>query len=125
MRNPFLVGRHIYLRPLELSDAHAMVPWMNDREVTRTLNSMRPVNEDSERGFIERVTQSDTEVATAIMTRHGDRFIGTAGLMMIQWRVRQAGFGISIGEKGYWGRGFGTEATWLLVRHAFEDLDLN
>ena len=46
MKNPFLIGEHVYLRPLEMSDAAAMVPWMNDRDVTRTLQSFRPMNEE-------------------------------------------------------------------------------
>lgn len=125
MKNPFLVGRQVYLRPLEISDAEAMAPWMNDREVVRTLQTMRPVTEESERSFIERVSRSDTDVATAIMTRAGDRFIGTAGLMHINWRERHAGYGISIGDKSCWGRGFGTETTRLLTAHAFETLNLN
>jgi RimJ/RimL family protein N-acetyltransferase len=125
MKNPFLVGRKIYLRPLELHDAEAMTPWMNDHEVTRTLQSMRPTTEESERGFIERASRSETDVATAIIVRAGDRFIGTAGLMKINWRERHAGFGISIGDKACWGRGYGTEATRLLTAHAFDELNLN
>src|SRR5262245_20534544 len=99
MKNPFLIGDQIYLRPLEYSDTTAMAAWMNDREVTRTLAMYRPMNEDSERAFVERVSRSEKEVGLAIMTRQGDRFIGTTGLMQIQWRERQAGFGISIGDK--------------------------
>src|SRR5260221_197043 len=45
MKNPYLVGDKIYLRPLEPSDAPAMVPWLNDPDVTRTLASYRPMTE--------------------------------------------------------------------------------
>lgn len=125
MKNPFLVGEKIYLRPLELSDAPAMVPWMNDQAVVRTLQMSRPVNEENERAFIERVMRSEHEFSSAIVTRRGDRFIGTAGLMSINWRERHACFGISIGDKAHWGRGYGTEATKLLTAFAFESLNLN
>jgi RimJ/RimL family protein N-acetyltransferase len=125
MKNPFLIGEKIYLRPLEPSDAAAMVAWTNDSDVTRTLHMYRPMTEENERAFIERVSTSDREIGTAIMTRHGDRFIGTAGLMMIHWRERQACFGISIGDKASWGRGYGTEVTRLLTGYAFETLNLN
>lgn len=125
MKNPFLIGEKIYLRPLEMEDASAMVPWMNDSDVTRSLKVARPTNLEDERAFIERVTKGDRDIPVAIMTRAGDRFIGTAGLMMIQWRERQACFGISIGDKSHWGRGYGTEATRLLTEHAFQVLNLN
>jgi RimJ/RimL family protein N-acetyltransferase len=125
MKNPFLIGDKVYLRPLEMSDTTEMTTWMNDPDVTRTLGMYRPMNEENERAFVERVTRSDNEVGFAIMTRHGDRFIGTTGLMQIQWRDRQACFGISIGDKASWGRGFGTEATRLVTGYAFETLNLN
>lgn len=125
MKNPFLIGDTVYLRPLEPEDAGSMVPWMNDREVTRSLKVARPTNLADEQAFIERVTKSDKDISVAIMTRAGDRFIGTAALMMIQWRERQACFGISIGDKAQWGRGYGTEVTELLTAHAFQALNLN
>lgn len=125
MKNPFLIGDTVYLRPLEPEDAGAMVPWMNDSEVTRSLKVARPTNLADERAFIERVTKSDKDISVAIMTRAGDRFIGTAALMMIQWRERQACFGISIGDKAQWGRGYGTEVAELLTAHAFQALNLN
>lgn len=37
MKNPFLIGTKIYLRPLEREDAPLLVSWVNDAEVTRTL----------------------------------------------------------------------------------------
>jgi RimJ/RimL family protein N-acetyltransferase len=46
-------------------------------------------------------------------------------LHRIQSRDRQAGFGILIGEKAEWSRGYGTEATRLIVRYAFDVLNLN
>ncbi len=125
MKNPFLIGDKIYLRPLEFSDTTSMAAWMNDHDVTRTLQMFRPMNEESERAFVERVTRSDTEIALGIVTRSADRFIGTAGLMQIHWRERQACFGISIGDKSCWGRGYGTEATRLVTGYAFETLNLN
>ena len=42
MKNPFLIGERVYLRPIEPADAEVMVPWMNDAEVTRTLQAPRP-----------------------------------------------------------------------------------
>ena len=38
---------------------------------------------------------------------------------------RHSGFGIVIGDKESWDKGYGTEATTLLVRYAFETLNLN
>ncbi len=42
----------------------------------------------------------------------------------ISW-CRRASFGILIGDKAAWGKGYGSEATRLMLRHAFETLNLN
>ena len=57
VKNPFLIGTKIYLRPLEREDAPLFVPWVNDAEVTRTLEALyRPINLQTEVEFIERTT---------------------------------------------------------------------
>jgi diamine N-acetyltransferase len=38
---------------------------------------------------------------------------------------RVAEFGIVIGEKEFWNQKFGREATTLMLKHGFEDLNLN
>src|SRR5262249_47639304 len=60
-----------------------------------------------------------------IAVRATDALVGVTGLHQTDLRNRHASFGIVIGEKEAWGRGYGTEATALLVRHAFETLNLN
>jgi len=53
------------------------------------------------------------------------RLIGTTGLHRIDFKNRHAGFGIAIGDKQAWGKGYGTEATFLVARYGFETLNLN
>jgi len=124
MKNAFLVGDKVYLRPIEPSDVPSLQQWMNDREVAINLRFVRPFTEAMERSFVDRMSQGD-DVALAIVTRTGDRCIGTAGLMQVNWRDRSAGFGISIGDKSHWNRGIGTEVTRMVVAHAFEDMNLH
>jgi len=125
LKNPFLAGKKVYLRPLEPSDAPRMVGWMNDPDVRRTLGIARPLSEQSEQDFIDKVTRNPNEVGFAIVARRDDRFIGTAGLMQIDWFARLAGFGISIGDTSRWGLGYGTETTRLVTDYAFDTLNLN
>jgi RimJ/RimL family protein N-acetyltransferase len=125
MHNPFLIGPTVYLRPLEREDARPLVAWLNDPEVSRFLRAYRPLTLAAEEEFLRRLSESDKDLALAIMTRAAGQFIGVTGLHDVDPRNRHAQLGIALGDKDAWGRGYGTEATRLLVRHAFDTLNLN
>ncbi len=125
MKNPFLIGALIYLRPLERADAPQLVEWINDPEVTRTLKQYRPIDLQSEEEYLDRARQAENQLALGIVARDADHFVGVTGFHHIDTKNRHASFGILIGDKASWGKGYGTEATRLLVGHAFETLNLN
>jgi RimJ/RimL family protein N-acetyltransferase len=125
MHNPFLIGDKVYLRPLEKADAVRCVPWANDPAVTRTLKLFRPLNLQAEEQFIDRTTQSEHSLVLAIAIQATDQHIGNVGFESIDFRTRATAFGIMIGEKTEWGKGYGTEATRLLIQHGFHTLNLN
>jgi diamine N-acetyltransferase len=125
VNNAYLIGKQVYLRPLETEDAPALQAWINDPDVYPYLAVTRPFNRQAEEAFVERSMKSDHDLTLGIVVREGDRLIGTAGLFRIDFRNRHAGFGIMIGDKKSWNRGYGTEATRLIVRHAFETMNLN
>ena len=120
MQNPFLIGTNLYLRALEREDAHTFVPWMNDPEVRKYVFARGPFNLPTEEAFIAHAYGSEDRLVLGIVLRNEDRLIGATGLHLIDWRNRQAGFGITIGDKTQWGQGYGAEATRLVVGHAFE-----
>jgi len=125
MKNPILIGKKIYLRPLEREDAATFTPWVNDHEVTRTLLLHRPMSLAQEEEFIERAAQSQQDVVFGIALRKDDRLIGDTALHRVQSRTRSAGFGIMIGDKTEWNKGYATEATALVVGYGFDTLNLN
>ena len=125
MKNPFLTGERIYLRPLEREDAGIFVPWINDQEITRTLVLYRPMNRDDEEEFIARAAKERGGIVFGIALKKDDRLIGNTAFHAIHPKDRHAGFGILIGDKKEWDRGYGTEATALMARYAFTTLNLN
>ena len=54
-----------------------------------------------------------------------DRLLGTCAFSQLDGENGSALFHITIGEKDAWGQGFGTEATRLMLEHAFERLRLH
>lgn len=125
MKNAFLVGERIYLRPLEPSDAAAVTPWFNDPDTRRTILWHRPMTVAGEEDFLRKLAQSETDVVLGISLKADDRLIGVTGLHKIDFRDRHAEFGINLGDAAERGKGYGTEATRLIVGYAFETLNLN
>lgn len=61
----------------------------------------------------------------AIRALADEKMIGFTGLMDISWPNREAWVVIGIGEAGYRGRGYGTEAMSLILQYAFIELNLH
>lgn len=125
MRNPFLIGERIYLRPLERADAPAIVEFLNDEQVTRTLNMHRPLTLEAEEAWLEKAMKDERNILLAIARKSDDRYLGNTGLHLKQEKDRAAMFGIFIGAKDEWNKGHGTETAKLMLRYGFETLNLN
>lgn len=127
MHHPFIVGEKIYLRGLEKNDLRGnMLQWGNDPEVTYYMfmgaipNSIELLEEE-----YEQLLKSKNDVVFAVVDKKTDIHIGNAGLYVINWISRSAEFRIIIGEKEYWKKGYGTEATRLTAEYGFNKLNLN
>lgn len=123
----FLRDKELVLRPLHLDDVPFLTRIANDPEVTQYINLYLPMTELAEHDWVERLRKpSATDVSLLITLKQGRREIrlGTVGLGRIELRDRTAMFGISIGEKKYQGKGYGTRTLKLILRYAFNTLNL-
>ncbi|HBU28055.1 TPA: hypothetical protein DEB00_02990 [Candidatus Uhrbacteria bacterium] len=120
----FLQGVRLYLRPLEVEDAPCATRWINDPDTRRFLGNYQPLNLASERAWIEGMYTSKTDVILAIVLMDGHRYIGNIGLHHIDHLNQTAETGMLIGEADCRGCGYGPEAKELLLRHAFQTLNL-
>jgi RimJ/RimL family protein N-acetyltransferase len=53
-----------------------------------------------------------------------DHLLGDIILEVVNWAARDAFVGLGIGERDFWGRGYGTEAMNLMLEFAFTEIDL-
>ena len=123
-------GKLVRLRGYEMSDLDTVMKWINDEEVTQFLGGgmlSYPVSSIAERNYIEKFGRSEsaTEKTFAIETLTDSRFIGAIDLHAINWIDRHSELGIMIGDKQCWGRGYGTDAMRVLMRLAFDKLNLH
>jgi RimJ/RimL family protein N-acetyltransferase len=119
-----IAGERIYLRAIEAEDTERCHQWMNDPEVTRFLGMGFPISLERERKWVEADRDPAQELEVAICASEG-RHIGNAGLHRISPIHRNAELGISIGDKEYWGQGYGSDAMLTLCGFGFAYLNLH
>lgn len=121
-----LEGELVALRRHAPENLAAFRRWYADPEVARlTRYQDGPMRQDEvERFFIARVATPES-LAMAIHLRSTGRLIGTCAFSQLDGENGSALFHITIGERDAWGHGYGSEATSLMVDHAFSTLHLH
>ncbi|MGD2040293.1 MAG: GNAT family protein [Anaerolineae bacterium] len=117
-------GTKVRLRALAKDDLHCFVRWINDPETRRFMNVRYPLSMTEEEGWWENFIHNRSNHIFAIETKDG-AYIGNIGLHAIVPEDRKAEMGVLIGDKRYWGQGYGTDAIRSLVMWAFDYLNLN
>jgi len=123
---PIIRGKRVFLRPAERSDIPTFVRWFSDAETTRYLKLRAPMSLASEEkwfeAMLERQGKSDYHFVICLLA--DGRAIGTAGLHELDLSSGNAAFGISIGEKDEWNKGYGTDALDAICDFGFGELRL-
>jgi len=122
-----IYGERIRLRAAEQGDLEKFIEWVNDPAVTRGLDLFLPISSiDEEKWFEAAMQRPQEEKPLVIEMKQGDawRVIGNSGFLDFDWVVRSAQVGIMIGDKSVWNQRYGTETMRLLLRHAFQTLNL-
>lgn len=123
-----IYGKHIRLRAIERSDLPTFVEWLNDPEVIENLYLYTPMSLGQEENwYAKTLTQPVDEQPLVIEVQEGSgyRMIGTIAFVDIKWHDHAAEIGISIGDKAYWNKGYGTDALQTFVQHGFDKVGFN
>ena len=123
---PTIRGEKVYLRPPERDDVPLFVAWFSDADVLRHLMMRAPMSVALEEAWFERMLTAEgkTDYHFVICLLADGRPIGTVGLNDIHERSGHAEFGIAIGEKEEWGKGYGTDALNAICDFGFGELRL-
>ncbi|MBI4779010.1 UDP-4-amino-4,6-dideoxy-N-acetyl-beta-L-altrosamine transaminase [Candidatus Falkowbacteria bacterium] len=119
-----IMGERVYLRKLTPADAsNDYCAWLNDKEVNKYLETRKCTLAELKKYLKEKSSKIDC-LLVGIFDKKNDSHIGNIKLEPIDRREKKAVYGILIGDKNYWGKGIGEEATKLIIAHAFKKLGL-
>ncbi len=116
-----LQGEKVVLRALQRSDLERLCQFNNDLEVELAGGGDPPWPQSLER------LQAEYDANVASGGRDGTSFaieadgklIGQCALFHMDQVARTASLGIGIGDKAYWGRGYGRDALRVLLDYGF------
>ena len=118
-------GTRVTLRPMEIADTDDVLRWRSDPEILAQLFADQPPTRAGHLRWLEGIRARGDRQEFVIVEQATGRRIGTIGLSQIDHANRRAEYGILIGEADARGKGFGREASRLILQHAFNELGLH
>lgn len=112
----------VSIRLFTADDVARKVEWINNPENNQYLHYEIPLSYDKTYQWF---LGKNNEVRMDCVIEYGGVPVGLIGLLAIDKVSRKAEFYISMGDTGCKRKGIATAATQLLLKHAFEELDLN
>ncbi len=118
----------IYLREVAASDINeTYLSWMKDAEVTKYMESrFQPPSINSLAEHWKKMNNSkDAYLFLAIIDKDKNKHIGNIKIGPIDKENDSSSMGIMIGERSYWGKGYGAEALAIAADYCFRKLHLH
>ena len=122
---PILEGRNVRLRPPCDGDADVRFSLGTNAEIAEMYGINKDDIKPMTREGAARWRQSFAERPNAWVIEINGAFAGEIRLDNVNLQDRRATMAIGISNPSLLGRGFGTEAITLLLRHAFEEMGLH
>lgn len=123
-----LDSRQVDLKPLDIANIYKHFEWNNDPELNY-LDSEMPYEEESfgdfKRRFDHMLYHPNPSIRDFEIHTEDGTLIGLAYIANINPHHRHATIGVTLGDRAYWGKGYGRATLRKLLAHCFEDLNLH
>jgi RimJ/RimL family protein N-acetyltransferase len=120
-----LEGHRVRLCLTEKEHLIKKVEFINDPEVQQTMNYDYPTSLAKTEAWFAKILLDSNRVEFTIMENDQNRIIGFCGFIDIDKATKKAELHIFIGDKQFWGKGYGRDAYKLLTNYGFQELGLN
>ncbi len=119
-----LEGKRIYLCRVTRDDCEILLAWRNSGHIRRNSFSQHKVSRREHIKWFASLLKDKKRITYMIVLRKTNKPIGRIGLKNIDLVHKRAELEKMIGEKYFLGKGYGKEATIVLLENAFRDLRL-
>lgn len=122
-----LRGERIRLAAINKDDIPVYASWYEDAGFSRYSDSTpaAPLSQAQWEARLEEQQKAEDGFLFAIRELEEDAMIGFVELDGIQWTHQTTWLGIGLGDRAYWGKGYGREAMELILKFAFHELNLH
>lgn len=121
-----ITGQKSRIRPIEEDDINSFYQWYNDPEVNLWSSGGWPLNTLLTKEQIsEKFLECPPDEYRYAISDETNQLIGTIGFKEINMPSRSATIFIVIGDKTYWGKGYGTDALIAFARFLFSQWNLH
>lgn len=125
MYTPFICGEKIDLCPVSDADMEILKKGYNDPDVRDAMFMYFPLTEKDTENKIEAMARDEKAINLIIVEKATKKTVGHMALVRPDWVSRMMTFYIVLLDKTIWSKGYGTEATKLMVDYGFNMLNLN
>ena len=120
-----IIGKVVILKAIELEDLDLLNKWGNDPEIQYWLGGWHfPNSKNDIQKWHSSLSVSSLNQRFSIYTDDLG-LIGTANLVDIDWKNKNAFHGMLLGDKEIRGKGYGVDTVMSIMKYAFEELGLN
>lgn len=119
-------GKKIALKKISIDDVtQEYVSWLNDDDVTKGLDTVvKPYSFEMLHKYVQDIIKTDTTYMFMIVDKESGKSIGTAKIHNISKKNGTCNLGLMIGDKFYWGKGYGQDAYNTSINYAFTVLNI-
>lgn len=114
----------VVLAPLTRADSAQLFQWINERDDVVLSAAYKPITDVHHQAWLERILARKDVFIFGIRDARTDVLLGSCQLHSVNRVHRRAELQIRIGSRSERGKGFGRDATRLLLQFAFDDLNL-
>lgn len=119
-----IIGNKTILRALNRSDADKILKWCNDPEIKHLTGTLFPVSDiEHEKWFQDKISDPINKMFG--IEDMNKNFIGIIGIKNVDLINRSGELYIYIGEKEFWGKGYGSDAVKTFVSFCLNEMNMH